>query len=169
MSTALNKAIRRRLTGEDALTGEGLEAQTRLAQLLAADPLNAAVPMVVYGNFSDDSVFPSITFRQDGGIPSWISRSEELGVVGQPEYTFEVWSNTRDDTVVSDVLDLLEQLIDDRRGLEVGIPCLTLDAGWFCVAVSTIMEPALRYDEQRNAWFGLVRFQAIEQRYKQGS
>lgn len=166
MSTALNKAIRRRLTGQDALTGEGLEAQTRLESLLAADPASSGNPAVFLGNFSSAVVFPCITFRPDGGLPSWISRSEELGVVSQPEYSFEVWSKSRDADTITEIMDLIEQLLDDRRS--VASP-LTVDAGHYVAAMHVIMDATILHNERNNSWFGLTRYQVIEQRYKQGS
>ena len=166
MSTALNKAIRRRLTGQDALTSFGLTAQQELESLLAVDPSSSGNPMVRLGNFASVTVFPSITFRPSGGTSSWISRSEELGTVFNAEYDFEVWDNSRNPDTVTDILDLIEQLLDDRRS--VAAP-LTLETGHYCAAGSCIMAPVIRYDEQRNAWYGLTRYQFIEQRYKQGS
>lgn len=171
MSTALNRAIRKRLTGEDALTGDGLECQQALEALLAADPADAGYGAVYMGNLASSPVFPCITFRPEGGIGHWASRSEELGVISQPEYTFEVWgaARNRNPDVITDILDYIEQLLDDRRSIATNLPPLTLSTGWYCVAMHTIMDPVLRYDEGQNRWFGLVRMQAITQRYKQGS
>lgn len=166
MSTALNKAIRRRLTGQDALTGFGLTAQQELETLLAADPASSGNPAVKLGNFASATVFPCITFRPSGGLSSWISRSEELGTVFNAEYDFEVWSDTRDVDKITDILDLIEQLLDDRRA--VADP-LTLDTGQYCAAGTCIMAPSIHFDSVRNAWFGLTRYQFIEQHYQRGS
>lgn len=171
MSTALNKAIRQRLTGEEVLTGYGLTAQQALEALLAADPSSTGNPAVYMGNLASSPVFPCITFRQSGGVGSWISRSEELGVVSNPEFDFEVWgvSGNRNPDTITDILDLIEQLLDDRRSVITNKPLLTLASGYYAIAGRIIMDPALRYDGEQKRWFGLVRYQFIEQRYKQGS
>lgn len=171
MSTTLNKAIRRRLTGQDALTGDGLEAQLALEALLAADPSSSGNPAVYIGNMASSPVFPCITFRPSGGISSWISRSEDIGVVGQPEYEFEIWgqAEVRNPDPITNIFNYLEQLLDDRHSIVDTFPFLTLDAGWYCVAGICLMDLSLNFDTQRNAWFGLTRFQFIVQRYKQGS
>lgn len=158
MSAALNKAIVARLRGTEVLTGEALEAQTRLVALVST--------RTRLGNFSQNVEFPQVCFRPSGGVPSWISRSEELGVVSQPEYDFEAWTNVRDGEDIPTILDLIEQLLDDRRS--VAAP-LTLDAGYHCVAMHLIMDASFLYVPTINAWAGFVRYQAIEQRYKQGS
>lgn len=159
MSSALNKAIVARLRGTEILTGEGLEAQTSLLALVPAANIRQ-------GNFDSSVGYPQITFRPDGGIPSWISRSEELGVVSQPEYSFEVWNNDRSGSKITNIMDLIEQLLDDRRS--VAAP-LTLDSGYHVVSMELIMDGAVLYNQAINAWFGLTRYMAREQRYKQGS
>lgn len=170
MSTALNKAIRKRLTGEDALTGTALAAQLGLRALLAVDPADSPYGAVYMGNMASAPVFPCITFRPSGGVSSWISRSEELGVVGQPEYDFEIWGEPkRSGDSITNIFDYVEQLLDDRRSLVDTLPFLTSDAGWYCVAMDCIMDLSLQYDAPRDRWFGLTRFRAIVQRYKQGS
>lgn len=158
MSSALNKAIVSRLRGTEVLTGEALEAQTRYVALVGT--------RTRLGNMSSSVVYPQVCFRPSGGVNSWISRSEDLGVVSQPEYDFEVWSNLREGDEVTEILDLLEQLLDDRRS--VADP-MTLDSGYHVAAMHLIMDAALIYNERINAWAGLVRYQAIEQRAKQGS
>ena len=171
MSIALNKAIRRRLTGQDALTGAGLTAQQRLDTLLAADPNASSVPAVYQGNLASSPVFPCITFRASGGIPSGIGRSEDIGVVGQPEFDFEVWGVAHDHNIdtITEILDLMEQLLDQRRGIVSDRNFFTLDTGWCGLTMECIMDAVIRYDAPQNRWFGLTRYMAIEQRYKQGS
>jgi hypothetical protein len=158
MSAALNKAIVARLRGTEVLTGEALEAQTRYVSLVST--------RTRLGNFASTVAYPQVCFRPSGGVNSWISRSEELGVVSQPEYDFEVWDNTRGGDDIPVILDLIEQLLDDRRSVA---PVMTLDSGYHVASMEMIMDGAILYNSTINAWFGLTRYMAREQRYKQGS
>lgn len=159
MSSALNKAIVARLRGTEVLTGFGATAQAALLALVPSGQIRQA-------NYDSSVGNPQITFRPDGGIPSWISRSEELGVVSQPEYSFEVWDTEHGGSRIPTIMDLIEQLLDDRRS--VASP-LTLDAGYHVVSGEIIMDGAVLYNQQIKTWFGLTRYMFREQRYKQGS
>lgn len=159
MSSALNKAILARLRGTEVLTGEGLEAQTALLALVPSGQIRQA-------NYDSSVGNPQITFRPDGGIPSWISRSEDLGVVSQPEYSFEVWDKERGGERIPVIMDLIEQLLDDRRSVAA---VATLDTGYHAASGEMIMDTGVMYNSIIKTWFGLTRYMFREQRYKQGS
>lgn len=158
MSAALIKAITFRLRKVEVLTGDALEAQNAFQALVPA-------ANVRQGNLDTTVGYPQVTFRQSGGFPNPISH-EQIGVIGQPEFDFEVWTENRRGDTVHTILDLMEQLLDDRRG--VADP-MAAETGYEQFGMHVLNEAAVLYNDQINAWFGLVRYQAIEGRWKQGT
>ena len=158
MSAELIKRITFRLRKVEVLTGDALEAQ---------DALQALVPAanVRQGNLDTSVGFPQVTFRQSGGTPNRLSH-EQIGVIGQPEFDFEVWTDDRRGDTASNILDLIEQLLDDRRGV---VNPLTGAAGYKQFAMHILTDAAVFFDSITNRWFGLQRYQAIEGRWKQGT
>jgi hypothetical protein len=158
MSASLLKAITFRLRKVEVLTGDGLEAQTALQALVPA-------ANVRQGSFDSTVALPQITFRPSGGLTNPISM-EQIGVIVEPEFDFEVWQEGRKGDTVAVIDDLINQLLDDRRG--VANP-MTTETGWKLAAMHRIMEPALLYDSTRNLHFSLSRYQAVQVNWKQGT
>ena len=158
MSESLIEAIVFRLRKVEVLTGDALEAQ---------DALQALVPAanVRQGNLDTSVGYPQITFRPSGGIPNPLSM-QQIGVIGQPEFDFEFWTNDRRGNTVANIADLVEQLLDDRRG--VANP-FTSETGYKQFAMHALTDLAVMYDSTINGWFGLQRYQAIEGRGAMGT
>lgn len=171
MSSALTKAIYARLTGAEVLTGVYLAAQRRLKTLLAEDPdttvngvAGTGVPAVFKGNASDFTLFPSITFRENAGLPDkrFTLGNASVGgvVIDNPVYDLEVWGKSRSGIELSDIDDTLRLLLDKR----FGVPNLPLETGDIAL-MTTMVAPTALYDDKRNAWF-LMRRIRFNERYK---
>src|SRR5690348_12175317 len=167
MSTAINKAIYARLTGLEILTGAGLQAQQDLAALLATDPdtlppnPGPPLPAVFNCNKNDaPAVYPLVTFRPGAGM---IDGHFEDGTmaVDHAYYDFEIWENTREGTVITDIADALERLLDQRRP---GATPIALASGYLYWS-ETFVPIQVIYDDVLNAWFGLWRVRFIEARF----
>lgn len=168
MSAALNKAIYRRLTGIETLTGDALAAQTALVALLATDPdtgyaavynMNLNDAQLTDGSGNKVPVYPCITFRQSGGriYPEF----QHSGAIERVTYDFEFWNDARSLTTISSIAEYVERLIDFRRGYVTSLP---LDSGKVQLINADV--PLLtHYDRNLHAWAGLVRYAIIEERY----
>lgn len=169
MSTALLSAIGDRLDGTETFdTDSPAEAaQSALISLLGKDrdaQGQELSPSVVQGIFDEEVEMPQVTFRLSGGIPHPLSGTD-TAVIHQPFVDIEVWSDSRSGTLLPDICDLVEQLLDDRRGIA---PVFSLPDGYHAVTMECMSGPSVLYDSQRNASFALTRYRAIEQRYKGG-
>jgi hypothetical protein len=168
MSSALTKAIYARLTGTEVLTGAYLTAQQRIKALLAEDPdtlvnkvKGTGKPAIFKANLSDFTIFPCITFRENGGMPDrrFTMGNASTGgvVVDNVFYDLEVWGKSRSGIELSDIDDQLRLLLDRRYGA----PVLLLADGDVQVNL-TFVSPSMLYDEKRNAWFLLRRIKFNE-------
>ncbi len=155
MSTALSAAVRARLTGTEALTGDGLAAQTALAALLATDPTSSppGLPAVVLGVLRAQAVFPCVTFRPGGGGRSRLV----AGPIMEPIYDFEFWTRSRSGSLVTDIATLVSNLLDYNRGVA---PVLPLGSGR-CFWMEALTEVAVLWDTQYDAPFGVQRYRFV--------
>ena len=162
MSSALIKAIYRRLVGQEVLTGSYLTAQQTLARLLGTDP-DTGLPSVHKGNSSDVVSYPAITFRESAGVVDkrFTHGDTAIGVVSvdDPIYDFEIWGNSRSGTELSAIDDAFVLLLDQRKG----VPFLPLTSGAIDRMVS-FMTPISLYDDIRHAWC-LTRRIAFKERF----
>lgn len=165
MSTELNKAIYARLAGTEVLTGAALAAQTALAALLAVDPnLNAPAvhkdSLQRLAGIKPDSVrYPCITFRMEGGAID--DRFADGVVMGNPIYDMEFWSAARSGTIIGDINEQVERLLDRRRQIA---PAFTLASG-HCYWMEMMTELYEMYNDRINVWGGLRRLRIVEARY----
>lgn len=168
MSSAINTAIYKRLTGIEVLTGRWLVAQQFLAATLGAYARSMptpGLPNVFKGNVNkapivkdaDGVLKPVITFRPSGGLPD--HRFAHGLAVDDGLYDFEYWNWYSTANGVTDIAEAVELLLDRRFD---GPPMVLSsgDCAWFDPMVSLTEF----YDQERNGWFGLVRFQAVELR-----
>lgn len=164
MSSALNTAFYRRLAGVEVLTGRWLAAQQFLAATLGTDP-DTSLPNVYKGNVNDAPqvkdvegvLLPVITFRPSGGMPD--HRFAHGLAVDDAIYDFEIWSWYRTANTITDIGEALGLLIDCR----FDGPRMVLSSGAYawCDPLVTVSE---LYDQDRNGWFGLGRYNVIEMR-----
>jgi hypothetical protein len=169
MSTALSKAVYARLSGSEALTGAGGEAQAELATLLGLDTESDA-PAVFFGNKSSAQAFdgsgnplplyPCITFRPSGGSTDRRFQ-QETGAVERVLYDFEIWEDGTSAKRITDIAECMELLLDTRRGVVSG---LSLESGKL-FAMQAFSPLAVVYDPSLHAWAGLVRYEFLEVRY----
>lgn len=167
MSTALKVAVFARLTGTELLDGAGLQAQQDLAKLLTWDintgapvPGTAVADHVFPGNKNDAPlVYPLITFREGPGGMVDQRFSDGAYAVDMPLIDMEIWDNSRSGTLISDIDDAVERLLDRRRG---AIP-LPLTSGR-CFYLTSFTTLASFYDDRLHAWFGLKRYKFVEGR-----
>ncbi len=164
MSSALNAAIVGRLNGTEVLTGAALTVQQQLVALLGVDP-QTSKPAVrwmdtkrMIGGAS--TIYPVICLRQSGGSPDR-RFGADTGIIGNPLYDIEIWSNSRDDRVITDIYDKVEQLLDRRRQV---VDCPALSSGKLFWG-EAFTELAVVPDPNINAWCGLVRWLFVEARY----
>lgn len=179
MSTALDTAIYKRLTGQENLTGytDALAAVTALGALIAHE---AAVPSgtgrwaVYNGVWQEGITMPCITFRASAGKVD--NRSfQTSGEIDDVIYDFEYWdgpdktstSNKRadgttpDGSRVSRIARQVELLMDMRSGI---VPVLPLSSGKVFDMQSFVPVQNL-FDKPGNLYFGLQRFLFKEARY----
>lgn len=157
--TALNKAIYGRLAGTEALTGEAADAQAALAALLGTDP-DTERPAVHMGNKSAVVVYPALTFRPSGGLRHGMSH-EDLGGIEEQLYDLELWENTGKGDTITDLYDLVDQLLCSERNVA---PVLPLEAGRV-FDMQAVTRLQVLYDDKSNAWFGLARYRYLVAHY----
>ena len=157
--SALKTAVYRRLAGVEALTNEALAAQVGLAALLGVDP-DTSLPAVYQGNKSVALVYPAICFRESGGVPDnrW---DTDVGGIRVVILDMDLWSNSAAGNVISDIHNLLDQLLNERRGIA---PPLTLTSGRVKNG-EALTDLSVLYDRDTNAWYGYTRYQFILAHY----
>ena len=153
MSAALNTAIYQRLTGLD---NAAPAAASALAALLATDA-DTGIAAVYYGNKNDNAVvYPCVTYRPNAGPISRIFQDGSGPAVDEPGYDIEIWENTRNSNIIDQIADAVRALLDDRKSAKA------LTNGGYCYSFTTLMTCQVLYDQNSNAWFGLLRFTAVE-------
>jgi len=162
VSSALNTAIYRRLAGVETLSGKWLGYQQTLGSILGVDT-DTSLPNVYHGNMNDapavkdaDGILmPLITFRPSGGTAD--HRFAHGSAVDDGIYDIEIWSWYGTANTVTDIFAAMARLIDRRYGC----PAPVLDSGE-CAWIDPLVGLNVLYDDQRNGWFGLSRWNVIE-------
>lgn len=159
MSTALSQALYARLAGIEALSGRAAAAQAALGALLGVDP-DTGRPAVYFGAKNDaPAVYPILAFHPAASQID--GRFADGAAIDSTLYDIEVWETTRLGSLLTDILEQLEQLLDLRRGTA---PALPLAVGHIYWSESLVTAASL-YDPLLNAWFALARYRFVEARY----
>ena len=153
----LNQAIYERLSGVEILAGGGAQAQASLKSLLAPDALSGR-PAVFSGNMSDTGViYPCITYRANAGV-----RDPGIGSVYEVDrlvYDFEIWSNSRSVSIVSQIENNMSSLLDERRQIA---PPLMIDG--YVFMGECFVPLVMMYNREFHAWYGILRYQFVASR-----
>ena len=161
MSTALGRAIYNRLTGVEVLTGSARATQLALAALLGSVQ---GKPAVFHGNRSDlPSVpFPCITYRFQAGLDDklWAGVSMK-----RPSVAIEIWDNGRTSNVISDIADLMEQLLNSSLLTAPPLPINAINANeWvFWMDIQTPLNTI--YDERVHEWAGTLLYEVQHMKF----
>jgi hypothetical protein len=113
---------------------------------------------VHYGAKAQAVALPAVTFRQNGG---GTAGPLGAGVISGVIYDFEAWENGGSATLIADILEQVERLLDTRRGIA---PPLSLVSGQ-CFNSEVMTECSVLFDTNQKAWYGLVRYRFVEARY----
>ncbi len=164
MSSALTVAIASRLNGTEVITGypTATAAQSGLASLLGTVTQSNGVPkpaILFASKSSFPLLFPAVTFRPCAGQPDLRFR-DGLKVEGAL-YDVEIWDNGRDSTLITDIAEYIEELLDSARALA---PVLPMTKGYCYWAESTLPLNIL-VDSKINAWVGVTRYRFEEARF----
>jgi hypothetical protein len=160
LSKALRDAIYKRLAGGEspALTGDFLTAQQTLKSLLADDPDRAGYPAVIKGNRAKTVALPCVVYRSNSGVSD--KRFGEGFAVGYPLFEFEVWTKEPSAKNLDLILEAVTVLLDVRQEA----PPLPMAKGKFFHA-NPFSEPMELYDDVRNEWALLQRWEFCEAQY----
>lgn len=164
MSSALTVAIASRLNGTEVITGypTASAAQVSLAGLLGTVTQSSGVskPAILFGSKSSfPLLFPVVTFRPCSGVVDYRFR-DGLKVEGSL-YDVEIWDNGRDSTLITDIAEYIEELLDSARALA---PRLPMTSGCCYWSESTLPLNIL-VDTKLNAWVGVTRYRFEEVRF----
>ena len=161
MSTSVSVAIASRLNGTEALTGQAQAAQTALVGMLSKLPTSAgAKPAVVFGNKTDyPNLAPIITSRPLLGTPD--GRFADGQAMDDTIYALELWDNSRSGTLLTDMGEYVEQLLDMRRQIAPPLPLARGVSYWSELS----RMGGLLYDEKLNAWSLLLLYRVKEARF----
>lgn len=164
MSSDVTKALYARLAGIETLTGRFLAAQQQIAALLGTDA-DTGKPAIYFANKDTSSkpkdaqgtLLPVVTFRPSPGTID--GRFADGMAVENSLYDMEIWEYSGSSTLITDIGEALQILLDGRRGAPV-LPSASGQVFW----AETFVPLAVLYDQNSNGWFGLVRWKFIEGR-----
>jgi hypothetical protein len=147
----LTKAILARLRDQEALTGDAATARAVLAAL---------VPKWRFGTMAKAGAPPCGNVFEDASVDA-MPRAVDVGILQHSIRRFELWTTDTASSFFHEAGDALELLFDERRGA----PELPIGGDGLCYEGALFVPMQAPYfDEQLNAWYGVVSFRFVEAR-----